>query len=173
MGLKKFLIKLKNQIRIGWAHFLRGQLGKILKEEACKTYQDKIQYTREYVYTDIPLLLQTPNLSVIEGGSYNYFVNHDGSLPFYHFVIPELNLYIYIASYEEASWVSASQMGLTRNEWELSQKKLVLLKESTSQIITDGEEAQLAKLLVIEWEEPFNKLYLTKQLMKLLGKSHE
>lgn len=134
-------------------------------------HQKRIAQVREFLNYDLPILLEIPEpLSIIEGGRFNYFQLPSGQLPRFDFVIPQLALYLYVPNVAASEWSEARDRGVPRECWEDMQLNLDFMEESMQRLEFQGEVQMPVRYVCIQWDQPVNKLALTKIMREVFKK---
>lgn len=154
---------------ISWLYFI---LGKLQEKDNQKEYLERIEKVKITLHEFLPEIDDFwRSKAIIENGIYNFFYLPSGEFPRYHFVIPEIPLYIVVSGLESADWSQARSRGITREKWETSVLDLEFLDQKTNSLATI-ETARKPKILIIRWNDPISHLSLADRIQELISNAN-
>lgn len=137
----------------------------LYKGQLDSMYAQRVEQVGEFLYTSLPDLISQEDFAIIKDGTFNYGLLPDGTLPKYHFVLPEFPLYIYVGDISSASWDEARLCGVTRERWEITQSTLKSLEELTLGLNASNSPT----CLILRWSDPLNYYYLKSRIIGNTG----
>lgn len=142
--------------------------GYLLKAYNDREFNAKVDIIRACLHQNLPHLDQRfSGKTIIEGGKFNYFQFPDGTLPVFHFVVPELFLLIYVGGIDSATWEEARLRGVKRAVWERTQAHLTTLEVTVPYLEIVGSKEKV-KFLLIRWGDSISSEVFTSRVLKLL-----
>jgi len=156
-----------NTLRRLVLRFLNFLLRAIYRREVRQIAKERYANVAEFVYKVLPERHpEVQEMTVIEGGRFNYFPLQDGSAPKFDFVITQIPLFVVIGDVASASrWEDAKGFGVDWHEWEAAQANLALIEQGVHALRTDNYGSKV-HLLLIRWDDPTAPEALYKRFLE-------
>lgn len=153
-----------NKIRLKIINALIFLTGKLQLKDNEKEYTSRISLIEAFFDQILPSINEDwQGRTIIKDGTFNYFELPSGKLPKYHFVVPQIPLYVVIGDISSSSWEEARLRGISREKWEDTQLDLKSIEKNTKSLSTLGTTST-PKVLIIRWNEPINHYSLIEKI---------
>jgi hypothetical protein len=172
---KKIIKKLRN--------LLIALLYKLEQKSIQEEMDRRISTVGGVIYTYLPTLLQQrkpinpyepeieeelDEITVIEGGSFNYYNLPSGTIPKFHFVCPSVPLYVFIGGPESASLSEAKALGISSEAWHSAAGDLTIIEQVVPSLAQKGEVVR-PLFIAIRWDEPCTTETVLKRIQEAVN----
>lgn len=146
---------------------LRKWVNRLDQEFLEEQHNQRIEFVRTFLHEVLPNLVESySGQTIIENATFNYFELPDGKLPFYHFTLPSIPLYVLVPNILSAEWSQVETKGISRVEWEIYQKNLTYMLEATAGL-SSLNMASKPVVWLIDWNQPLNHFSLMERLTEI------